>query len=75
MNREYDKAMGRAGGLTRTGIKTRTFVFTVNNMQGSADNAEGVGNNILEEFCESHQVLSAVFNVVGNKLVYFMVYK
>lgn len=75
MNKEYDKAISRAKGLTRAGIRTQTFVFSVSDMQGTANNANGHGNDILDEFCEQHQVLSAVFNVVGNKLVYFMVYR
>lgn len=75
MNKEYSKAMGRAGGLTRTGVRTRTFVFAVNDMQGNGADDYGIGNSILDDFCNDHQVLSAVFNVVGNKLVYFMVYK
>lgn len=69
MEREMDKAFSRAE-LHRRGISTRTFVFEVKDMLGN-----GHGNDILGDFCATHHVLSIVFKDIGDKLVYFLVFR
>lgn len=55
--------------VQRHGVHQYTFTFTLEEV------ADGSANNVLEDFCNEHNVLSIVFSAVKNKLVYFLVYK
>ncbi|MBR6275939.1 MAG: hypothetical protein IKR31_03270 [Prevotella sp.] len=55
--------------VSRHGVRQHTFTFT---MEEAAD---GTVNDVLDDFCNGHNVLSIVFSAVKNKLVYFLVYK
>lgn len=69
MNSELRKGFERAE-RSRSGVKQHTFVFRVKDMEDGRQ-----GNDIINEFCTLHKVLSIVFNVVDGHFVYFLVYK
>lgn len=76
MNKEITKALARAEREDcHKGIKTQTFVFNIKDMMADGLSSNGQGNEILDQFCEEHNVLSAVFNIVNTKLIYFLVYR
>lgn len=50
------------------GLRQHTFVFTPGDMEIN-------GNDTLNAFCETHNVLSIVFAESKGKLVYVLIYK
>ena len=73
-NKEVEKAYNRAYGQQK-GVKQKTFVFKMKDMEGSKEHPNGLGNDILDEFCQLHNVMSIVFADKGDKFAYFLVYR